>query len=107
MPGEAIERIDANMKASLERSLTRYEEKLQSVYDRLIGSQPVSSEERGKEYLSIAGDVPAIKGWLDSQAAIHGIPIARTMLVEMAKNGEKFIDKLVNNVKEVTGGPVQ
>ncbi len=107
MPGEAVGRIDTNMEASLDRALTRYEEKLQSLYDRLIGSQPVSSEERGKEYLTIAGDLPAIKAWLNSQAAIHGMPIARTMLDEMAKNGEKFIDNLVDNAKEVTGGPVQ
>ncbi len=48
-----------------------------------------------KEYLTIAGDVNALTGWFNSQAAIHGAPIARTMLLEFAKGGEKFVDKMV------------
>lgn len=94
MSGESIKRIDANMEAALERSVTRFEERLSVAYDRMVGSEPVSSEERGKEYLTIAGDVTALKGWYDAQKAIHGAPLARTMLVEMVKQGEKFIDKL-------------
>lgn len=92
------------MKASLERNLKRYEERLSSAYDRMIGSEPVSREDRGKEYLAMAGDVNALKGWLQSQAAIHGMPIARTMLVEIVKEGEKFVNDLVANTKDVTGG---
>lgn len=94
MAGEAIKRIDKNMEAALERSLNRYEESLSKAYDRMIGSKPVSFEERGKEYLTIAGDVIALKGWLDAQAAIHGMPLARTLLLQMAKDGEKYIDGL-------------
>ena len=82
------------MEAALERNLKRYEERLSVAYDRLVGSEPVSIEERGKEYLTLAGDVPALKGWYEAQKAIHGAPIARTMLIEFAKGGEKFIDKL-------------
>ena len=94
MPGEAIKRIDANTEAALERSVKRFEERLSSAYDRMVGSQPVSFEERGKEYLTIAGDVAALKGWYDAQKAIHGAPIARTLLLKMAEDGEKFIDGL-------------
>jgi hypothetical protein len=82
------------MEAALERSLKRFDESTSKAYDRMIGSEPVSKEARGKEYLTLAGDVNALKGWLDSQAAIHGMPIARTLLIQMAKEGEKFIDKL-------------
>ena len=103
MPGEAIKRIDANLEAALERSLTRFEERLSTAYDRMVGAQPVSPEEQGKEYLTMAGDVNALKAWLDNQAAIHGVPIARTMLIEFAKEGEKFVEKLVANAKQVTG----
>ncbi|KKL64891.1 hypothetical protein LCGC14_2160450 [marine sediment metagenome] len=106
MAGDAIKRIDANMEAALERSVKRFEERLSSAYDRLVGSEPVSLEDRGKEYLTLAGDVAALKGWLDSQAAIHGLPIARTMLIEFAKDGERFVDKLTSNPKKVTG-PVE
>ena len=95
MAGESVKRIDANMEAALERTITRFEERLSSAYDRMIGSKPVSLEDRGKEYLTIAGDVNALKGWFDSQKAIHGGPIARTMLIEFAKDGEKFIDKMI------------
>ena len=94
MSGEAIKRIDANMEAALERSTKRFEERLSAAYDRMIGSKPVSFEDRGKEYLTIAGDVNALKGWYESQKAIHGAPIARTLLIQMGKDGEKFIDKL-------------
>ncbi len=94
MAGESVKRIDAHMEAALERSLKRFEERLSSAYDRMIGSEPVSLEDRGKEYLTIAGDIPALKGWYDAQKAIHGAPIARTLLVQMAKEGETFIDKL-------------
>ncbi len=94
MAGEAIKRIDKNMEAALERSLKRYEGSLSKAYDRMIGSKPVSFEDRGKEYLTIAGDVTALKGWLDAQAQIHGMPLARTLLLQMAKDGEKFIDEL-------------
>lgn len=106
MAGEAIKRIDKNMEAALERSLNRYEESLSTAYDRMVGSKPVSFEERGKEYLTIAGDVTALKGWLDAQAQIHGLPLARTMLIQFAKDGERFVDKMVANAKEVTG-PVE
>ena len=106
MPGEAIKRIDANLEAALERSLTRFEERLSTAYDRMVGSKPVSREDRGKEYLTIAGDTDALKAWYDSQKQIHGAPIARTMLIEMAKDGEKFVDELVSNAKKVTG-PVE
>ena len=94
MAGEAIKRIDKNMEAALERSLKRYEGSLSKAYDRMVGSQPVSFEERGKEYLTITGDVGALKGWYDAQKAIHGAPLARTLLLQMAKDGEKFIDGL-------------
>ena len=94
MPGEAIKRIDANLEASLKRVLTLFEDTLSTAYDRMIGSKPVSLEDRGKEYLTIAGDVPALKVWFDAQKAIHGAPIARTMLIDFGKDGEKFIDKL-------------
>ncbi len=94
MAGESVKRIDANMEAALERSLKRFEGSLSKAYDRMIGSEPVSKEERGKEYLTIAGDVNALKGWYDAQKAIHGAPIARTLLIQMAKEGETFIDKL-------------
>lgn len=106
MSGEAIKRIDANMEAALERSLKRYEEKMTETYDRMVASQPVSLEERGKEYLTIAGDPAALKAWYDSQKAIHGGPIARTMLIEFAKDGERFINKIVANAKDVTNGSV-
>ena len=82
------------MEAALDRSVKRFEERLSTAYDRMIGSEPVSKEDRGKEYLTIAGDVNALKGWYDAQKAIHGAPIARTLLVQMAKDGEQFIDKL-------------
>jgi hypothetical protein len=82
------------MEAALDRSLKRFDESLSSAYDRMVGSEPVSKEDRGKEYLTIAGDVNALKSWFDSQASIHGKPIARTLLIQMAKEGEKFIDKL-------------
>jgi hypothetical protein len=82
------------MEAALDRSLKRFDETLSNAYDRMIGSEPVSKEDRGKEYLTIAGDIPALKSWFDSQAAIHGKPIARTLLIQMAKEGETFIDKL-------------
>ncbi len=95
MAGEAVKRIDANLEAALERSIKRYEERLTTAYDRMVGSKPVSLEDRGKEYLTIAGDMNALKGWFDSQTAIHGLPIARTMLLEFAKDGEKFIDKMI------------
>lgn len=94
MAGEAIKRIDANLEASLKRSITRYEERLSSAYDRMVGSEPVSFEDRGKEYLTIAGDLDALKAWYDGQKQIHGAPLARTMLLKMAKDGEKFIDGL-------------
>ena len=94
MPGESIKRIDKNMEAALSRSLKRFEESISNAYDRMIGSEPVSKEDRGKEYLTIAGDVNALKGWYDAQKAIHGAPIARTLLIQMAKEGERFIDKL-------------
>ncbi len=96
MAGEAIKRIDANMEAALERSLKRFDERLSGAYDRMVGSKPVSLEERGKEYLTIAGDVDALKGWYDAQKAIHGAPLARTMLLEFAKDGEKYVDGLVS-----------
>ena len=95
MAGEAIKRIDKNMAAALERSLKRFDESMSKAYDRMIGSEPVSKEDRGKEYLTIAGDVSSLKGWLDSQAAIHGMPLARTLLIQMARDGEKFVDELV------------
>ena len=82
------------MEAALDRSVKRFEDTLSSAYDRLVGSEPVSKEDRGKEYLTIAGDVTALKGWYDAQKAIHGAPIARTLLIQMAKEGETFIDKL-------------
>lgn len=94
MAGEAIKRIDANLEQSLKRSLKRFEDRLSSAYDRMVGSKPVSFEDRGKEYLTIAGDVPALKAWYDSQAQIHGAPVARTLLLKMGKDGEKFIDGL-------------
>lgn len=90
------------MKAALDRNLKRYEERLAAAYDRMIGSEPVSFEERGKEYLTLAGDTNALKGWLKSQADIHGLPIARTMFSQFVKDGERWIDGLVSNVKEVT-----
>ena len=95
MAGEAIKRIDKNMEAALERSLKRFDETMSKSYDRMIGSEPVSKEDRGKEYLTLAGDIPSIEGWLDSQAAIHGMPLARTLLLQMGKDGEKFVDELV------------
>ena len=98
MAGDAIKRIDANMEAALERATNRFEERLSVAYDRMVASERVSLEERGKEYLTIAGDVPALKAWYDSQKEIHGAPIARTMLIEFGKDGEKFIDKLVRDV---------
>jgi hypothetical protein len=82
------------MEAALERSVKRFEERLSTAYDRLVASEPVSFEDRGKEYLTLAGDIPALKGWYNAQKAIHGAPVARTMLIEFAKGGEKFIDKL-------------
>ena len=94
MTGEAVKRIDKNTEAALERSVKRFEERLSSAYDRMVGAKPVSFEERGKEYLTLAGDVNALKNWFDSQAVIHGKPIARTMLIQFAKEGEKFIDGL-------------
>lgn len=94
MAGESVKRIDANLEASLDRSIKRFEERFTKAYDRMVGSKPVSFEDRGKEYLTIADDVDALKSWFDSQAQIHGLPIARTMLLEFAKDGEKFIDKL-------------
>ena len=104
MPGEAIKRIDANLEAALERSLKRFEERLSTAYDRMVGSEPVSLEDRGKEYLAIAGDVDALKNWYANQAAIHGSAIARTMLIEFAKDGEEFVEKLISNAKDVTRG---
>ncbi len=95
MAGEAIKRIDKNMEAALERSLKRFDETMSKAYDRMIGSEPVSKEDRGKEYLTIAGDVNALKQWYDAQKAIHGAPLARTLLVQMAKDGERFVDELV------------
>jgi hypothetical protein len=103
LSGEAIKRIDANMEAALERSVRRFEERLSTAYDRMVAAEPVSVEERGKEYLTIAGDVDALKAWYDSQKAIHGAPIARTMLLEFVKDGEKFVDKIVSSAKDVTG----
>ena len=94
MAGEAIKRIDVNVEAALERSIKRFEERLTTAYDRMIGSEPVSNEDQLKEYLTIAGDVGALKGWYDSQKAIHGAPIARTLLIQMAQKNEKAIDKL-------------
>jgi hypothetical protein len=82
------------MEAALERSLKRFDESLSSAYDRLVGSEPVSNEDQLKEYLTIAGDVNALKGWYDAQKAIHGAPIARTLLLQMAQKNEKAIDKL-------------
>ena len=98
MSGESIKRIDANMEAALTRAVNRFEERLSVAYDRMVASEPVSLEERGKEYLTIAGDVPALKAWYDSQKEIHGSPIARTMLLKFVEDGEKFIDKLVEDV---------
>ena len=92
------------MEASLERSLKRYEERLSAAYDRMVGSESVSFEERGKEYLTLAGDMDALKGWYDAQAAIHGAPIARTLFSQFVADGEKFVDKLVANAKDVTSG---
>ena len=94
MAGEAIKRIDKNMAAALERSLKRFDESMSKAYDRMIGSEPVSNEDQLKEYLTIAGDVNALKGWYDSQKAIHGAPLARTLLLQMAQKNEKEIDKL-------------
>lgn len=93
MPGEGIKRIDTNREAAFERTLKRFEG-FETAYDRMIGSRPVSFEDRGKEYLTIAGDVPALKSWYQAQAQIHGAPRARSMLLKMAKDGEKFIDEL-------------
>ena len=100
MAGESVKRIDANMEAALERSLKRYEDGLSKFYDRMIGSEPVSLEDRGKEYLTIAGDIPALKGWYDAQKAIHGAPIARTLLIQMAESGEKFVDKTIGDARQ-------
>lgn len=94
------------MEAALERSLKRFDERLASAYDRFVGSEPVSLEDRGKEYLTIAGDPVALKGWYDSQKQIHGAPVARTMFTEMVKEGEKFVDDLISNAKDVTNGAV-
>lgn len=95
MAGSAIKRLDANTKAALQRSITRFKDSLRGEYDRMFASQPVSLEDRGKEYLTIAGDPTALKTWYDSQKAIHGAPIARTMLIQFAKDGEKYIDGLI------------
>ncbi len=95
MAGEAIKRIDKNMEAALERSLKRFDETMSKSYDRMIGSEPVSFEERATEGLTIAGDVPAIKQWYDAQKAIHGAPLARTLLLQMGRDTEKFVDELV------------
>ena len=94
MSGEAIKRIDKNTEAALERSVKRFEERLSGAYDRMVASEPVSKEDRGREYLTLAGDVPSLKQWYDAQKAIHGAPIARTLLIQFAEDGEKFIDKL-------------
>ncbi len=94
MSGESIKRIDANTEAALERSVKRFEERLSVAYDRMVASEPVSNEDQLKEYLTLAGDVNALKGWYDSQKAIHGAPIARTLLIQMAEKNEKAIDKL-------------
>jgi hypothetical protein len=104
--GNAIKRLDANTKAALQRSVARFKDSLRGEYDRMFASQPISLEDRGKEYLTIAGDPVALKSWLDSQAAIHGIPIARTLFKQFEADGEKFVDKLVSNAKDVTGGTV-
>ncbi len=94
MAGESIKRIDANLEAALERSVKRFEERLNTAYDRMVGSEPVSNEDQLKEYLILAGDVNALKGWYDAQKAIHGAPLARTMLIQMGEKNEKAIDKL-------------
>ncbi len=90
------------MEAALNRSLKRFEESISNAYDRMIGSEPVSKEDRGKEYLTIAGDVTALKGWYDAQKAIHGAPIARTLLIQMAKEGERFVDKTIGDARQET-----
>lgn len=100
MAGEAIKRIDANMEAALGRSIRRFKESLSVAYDRMVGSKPVPLEERGQEYLTLAGDLPALKQWFEGQAAIHGKPIARTMLIQFAKDGERYIDKLMVGAKQ-------
>ena len=94
MPGEAIKRLDANTQAALDRSLGRFKDSLRGEYDRMFGAKAVSFEERGKEYLTLAGDPVALKTWHDSQAQIHGLPIARTLFSKFVKDGERFIDQL-------------
>lgn len=103
MPGEAIKRLDANTQAALDRSLGRFKDSLRDEYDRMFGAKAVSLEERGKEYLTLAGDVNALKTWYQSQEAIHGAPIARTMFAKFVADGEKWVDKIVKNAKEVSG----
>ncbi len=107
MPGEGTRRVEANMKAAFETSMTRYKEELRGEYDRMVGSKPVSFEERGKEWMTIAGDPPAVQAWIGAQAAIHGVLGAVSMYFELKKDGEKFVDRVIDNAKEVTGGPVQ
>lgn len=102
MAGESIKRIDANLEAALDRSIKRFEERLTTAYDRMVGSKPVSFEERGKEYLVLAGDVNALKTWYDAQKAMHGAPLARTMLLQFAKDGERFVDKMVGDARQDT-----
>ncbi len=100
MAGEAIKRIDANLEAALERSIRRFEDSLSGAYDRMVGSKPVPLEERGQEYLTLAGDLPALKQWFDGQKQIHGLPLARTLLMQFAKDGERYIDKLMVGTKQ-------
>lgn len=83
----------------MERSLSRFQERLTKMYDRTFGSVEVPKEERGQLYLTIAGDPPAQLQWMRDQAQTHGWPLARTMFKQMVLDGEGYVNELVKDVQ--------
>ena len=95
MAGEGSRRLDANTEAAMKTALDRFRNVLRQDFNQMFRAKPVSLEERGKEWMTIAGDVPAIRDWAEKQAAIHGTPAAMTLLFQLRRDGDKFINKVL------------